>query len=95
MRKMSRYEAVRALREARLSRVPRSAASIRVPVSNSPNRASGKGSNKNKVSNRDPRDGLTKLQRWRKAHARHYREYMRNYMRDWRCRRAVRKATHG
>ena len=45
----------------------------------------------NAASNRDPRDGLTKLQRWRAAHRRQYNEYMQAYMRDWRCRNAVRK----
>lgn len=84
---MGKLEELRRLREARVepSGVGRNVGSV------SNGRVTNRGRVSNGVSNRDPRDGLTKLQRWRAAHRRQYNEYMQAYMRDWRCRNAVRK----
>jgi hypothetical protein len=47
-------------------------------------------SNKGRPKNTTvPNADYARVVRWQKAHRREYREYMKFYMRDWRCRRAV------
>jgi hypothetical protein len=72
-------------------RLPARAPSIKVPVTNSPNRAAGKVTNN--VTNADRPTSTARVMRWKKAHRRSWNEYMKFYMRDWRCRQAVIKGS--
>jgi hypothetical protein len=64
---------------------PKSAPTLRLPLA--------KGKPKPDRDNVDARAAAVERTRlWKTAHRRHYREYMKLYMRDWRCRRAVMRA---
>jgi hypothetical protein len=49
----------------------------------------------NMDTNKDRPTSTARVTRWKAAHRRSWNEYMKLYMRDWRCRRATLRSSDG